>query len=567
MTQRSRTGLTLVELLVVIAVVGILAGLLFPAILRSRTAGRKTQCAGNLKQLAQAVQSFHNRTDRLPPYWGSMNGGGGEAFGGWLLHILPDLDQQAAYDRVPIRGTLAVAPSTTVSSTIWVDQTETRPTGRMLPGRPPSPNYQPAQMATGTAYDANNNSYIYPVVIPQVGDPGEPPQPEYTTVVIGPPKPVVQTVTSGFANWGGLSDQYDTETSRLALPVLLDPEDTGPTRSPTNPTGVSSGYENAPLTNYQINAHALVRFGGPPFWGGNSARMILNEAGTALTYGVGGPPVRGFNVTPIDPAYREFAGYFAPPAQQTPGAQIRCHHGQFWAEWDHTQSGQSGPDGGRRWDHVVDGLSNTLLFAEGMRQCDAGKVYRHAFLPSGPGGRTDQLPWLNIAPMAPPGCGWPSACAYLDVVTSNWFHEHAFGILPSLRQVITYAGSSVISGTTRAAIPSFGHTLMFQTQPLPVDCNPTRMQALHGNFLMTAMCDGSVRAISSLVSRREPVGAAASGRDRFGTNLGNFQSRGGGERRKDGVWDMLMVPRDPPDNVLSNTGEVGRERGPNDDPL
>ncbi len=211
-------------------------------------------------------------------------------------------------------------------------------------------------------------------------------------------------------------------------------------------------------------------------------------------------------------------------------------------------SGSIGPEAGRRFASVEDGLSNTFLFAEGMRQCDAERVYRHAFLPSGPGGTSN---------------------------SPNWFNEHAFGILPSLRQVVTSPNDPVlISGTTRADIPSFGHTLMFQTQPRPVDCNPARMQALHGNFLMTAMCDGSVRAISSLVSRREPVGSIDSGRSRFGSNLGDHQSRGGMDStnstlggRKDGVWDMLIVPVDPQENVLSNTGEVGRERGPDDPPL
>lgn len=571
MIRRSRAGLTLIELLVVIAVIGVLAGLLLPAILQSRSAGRRNQCASNLKQLAQAVQSYHHRMDRLPPYWGSPNGGGGEVFGGWLLHILPDLDQQAAYDRVPARGTLAV---TTVSNTIRIDQTESRPTGRMLPGRPPSPDYRPAQFATGTAVDNTGNIYIYPVVIAQVGDPGEPPRPEYVAVAVSSTT-AVQIVSSAASNWGGLSEQHDNVTSQLSLPFLVDTEDPSPTRSPTRQTGTSTGYENAPLTNYQINAHVLVRFGGPPYRNGRSGRMVLDEAANSLTHEYGGPQVQNTS-NPVSSAHRELAGYFPPPPVVFPGNVVPDFYSS-WAAWDHTLSGQSGPEGGRRWDHVVDGLSNTLLFAEGMRQCDAGYVYRHAFLPSGPGARLESLPRFPLGDFGPPiaACLFPQTCPYVETVTFsnpnpptlNWFNEHAFGILPSLRQVITYAGSSVISGTARAPVPPFGNTLMFQTRPLPVDCNPTRMQALHGNFLMTAMCDGSVRAISSLVSRREPVGAAASGRDRFGTNLGNFQSRGGQAPRKDGVWDMLMVPRDSPGNVLSNTGEVGRERGPNDDPL
>ena len=58
-----RRGMTLVELLVVIAVLGILMALLLPAIMAARTAARRTQCANNLEQLGLAVHSFHTRND------------------------------------------------------------------------------------------------------------------------------------------------------------------------------------------------------------------------------------------------------------------------------------------------------------------------------------------------------------------------------------------------------------------------------------------------------------------------------------------------------------------------
>ena len=539
MPRRSRTGLTVIELLVVVAVIGILAGLLLPAILQARAASRRSQCGGNLKQLAQAVQSFHNRMDCLPPYWGTVRGGGGEMFGGWLLHMLPDLDQQVAYDQVTPAGQM-LPPNLTTSATVtrWVPTTISATTGRMLPGRPPSADFQPAQASTGTAFTATGEAYVFPIVIPQVGDPGEPAQPEVTVIVTGSVL-VTSTITKVNQNFGSLSVDHARVTSALSLPVVLDPEDGGPTRSPVRLSATPSGYENAPLTNYQANAHVLTRF---PL-----LRFVL-VGGTGIR-----PNPRVVNAVPIlpltiDPTAHELAGYFSPPRRALPGGGVGGHWRtpeQIKEDWDnpfdHNVSASFGPQGGRRFASIVDGLSNTFLFAEGMRQCDAGKTYRHAFLPSGPGGSS----------------------------TPNWFNEHAFGILPSLRRVIPAPGipDAMISGTTRADVPAFGHTLMFQTQPAQVDCNPARLQALHGNFLMTAMCDGSVRAISSLVSRREPVGAISSGRARFGSNLGDFQSRGGHEGRKDGVWDMLIMPIEPVENVLSNTGEIGRERGPDDPPL
>ena len=549
MTRRSRAGLTVIELLVVIAIIGILAGLLLPAILQARAAARRSQCASNLKQLAQAVQSFHSRTDCLPPYWGAMQGGGGEMFGGWLLHLLPDLDQQVAYDQVtPFGQMLPPGSTTTVSGTRQIVITTGMPTGRMLPARPPSADFQPARVTTGTAFDAQGFPYLYPIVIPQVGDPGEPARPEFTTIVTGSVWKPPYTIANVWESVGGLSVDHAPVTSALSLPVVLDPEDGGPTRSPTRPSATPSGYENAPLTNYQANAHVLTKFPLPRFVFLTSATAIRPNP-TALDQPF-------LPLTSQNEGLREIAGYFSPPRRYRPGGTVFLNlwnpglSSMNWGNhgWSHWFSGSNGPEAGRRFANIVDGLSNTFLFAEGMRQCDAERVYRHAFLPSGPGGTS---------------------------TSPNWFNEHAFGILPSLRQVVTAPDHPVlISGTTRADIPAFGHTLMFQTQPRPVDCNPARMQALHGNFLMTAMCDGSVRAISSLVSRREPVGSIASGRARFGSDLGDHQSRGGMDStsstlggRKDGVWDMLIMPVDPQENVLSNTGEVGRERGPDDPPL
>ena len=71
----SDAGFTLVEMLVVLAIVALLIGMLFPAIGSAKERGRQTACASNLRQLGIAFRLYQDENEGKYPYsWNPVDG-------------------------------------------------------------------------------------------------------------------------------------------------------------------------------------------------------------------------------------------------------------------------------------------------------------------------------------------------------------------------------------------------------------------------------------------------------------------------------------------------------------
>ncbi len=102
--MNSRYGLTLVELLVVFAIIAALLGLLFPAVQIVRERARETVCKNNVNQINLAVIQFQETHKKLP------RPGCGGKIDGWIIDILPFIEQQNLHSTIAVGTDVTHAP-------------------------------------------------------------------------------------------------------------------------------------------------------------------------------------------------------------------------------------------------------------------------------------------------------------------------------------------------------------------------------------------------------------------------------------------------------------------------
>ncbi|MGI8981798.1 MAG: DUF1559 domain-containing protein [Pirellulaceae bacterium] len=92
-------GLTLIELVVVIAIIGILMALLLPAVQYARVTASKMQCANKVRQLALALHEFHDARKSLPAGLMRNSPTAPTPYSSWIVAILPYLEQDALWQQ------------------------------------------------------------------------------------------------------------------------------------------------------------------------------------------------------------------------------------------------------------------------------------------------------------------------------------------------------------------------------------------------------------------------------------------------------------------------------------
>jgi prepilin-type N-terminal cleavage/methylation domain-containing protein/prepilin-type processing-associated H-X9-DG protein len=95
-----RRAFTLLELMVVLAIIGVLLGLMLPAVMKVRAVTNRVRCQNNLKQIGLASHAYHDSYGAFPPgytAWPSLDPTSTSPGWGWASKLLPFLEQDSVH--------------------------------------------------------------------------------------------------------------------------------------------------------------------------------------------------------------------------------------------------------------------------------------------------------------------------------------------------------------------------------------------------------------------------------------------------------------------------------------
>ncbi len=102
--RQIRPGLTLLELLIVLAIIGTLTAMMLPALGRAYRRANDAICMNNLRQMGLALAEYRDVNKRIPPL--AKTG----RMGGWAIELLPFLEQGNLFSTLKPDTLLASAP-------------------------------------------------------------------------------------------------------------------------------------------------------------------------------------------------------------------------------------------------------------------------------------------------------------------------------------------------------------------------------------------------------------------------------------------------------------------------
>ena len=159
-------GFTLVELLVVVAIIGILIGMLLPAVQQVRDAARRTTCLNNLAQIGLAFHNYEFSFGNLPPgvidKVGPIQNVPKGQHVSWTIHLLRFLEQNGVADNFDITaGAYAIKNAPVRATVMFPFQCPSQSNATNMAGTAGLSHYAGCHNSVEAPIDVDNDGLLF----------------------------------------------------------------------------------------------------------------------------------------------------------------------------------------------------------------------------------------------------------------------------------------------------------------------------------------------------------------------------------------------------------------------